>query len=673
MLTGLKIEKLLKSLIFIGLLALVVIIFSQKIEFTSVDLGRHLENGKIVWQNQDVLFKNFYSYTEPDFRFVNHHWLGGVIFYAVYLAGGFKLLSVFNILIILAAFVLAFRLAQKRAGFYLTALLAIPAIFLLSQRVEIRPEIFSYLFIILTWLILEKAARRQNYRLLWWLAPLFVVWANIHIYFFIGLVMFAAQVFAEFLPPLIKEIKNLKIGLRAGWRAAKPWFIKFIIVALACLINPNTWRGLLYPFNIFKNYGYEVAENKTVFYLEHLMINPNFSLFKILLFLLILSWLAYFVFQKKIRFFDLFLTVFFSLLALFASRNLAIFGLIAWILIAANLVEPWHFLKDNLSFLKPASRAILRLYLAIAIFLIIIIGLVYLIFDARGNNNFIKSSWGWGLYQGNANSAQFFKENKLSGPILNNYDVGSALIFWLDGQEKVFVDNRPEAYSPEFFAATYRPLQTDQLKWQAVNEKYQFKTIYFSHVDSTPWAQQFLSRILKDDNWALVYFDEWAVILLNKQIYSAEEIKKLTIDSWSFRQKFRGLDARTDLRNKFHLAALAEEAGQPDLAEEIYREILIKDPDNSQALAALGYLYANRGDREALLISLKYLAQSLATGYKIPGIYNQMALDNWQLGEYQKAEANWRSALKLERNNNSAVYYLEQIRQLKLQGVLPDK
>jgi len=55
----------------------------------------------------------------------------------------------------------------------------------------------------------------------------------------------------------------------------------------------------------------------------------------------------------------------------------------------------------------------------------------------------------------------FFKENNLQGPIFNNYDIGGYLIFNLFPQEKVFVDNRPETYSSEFFQEDYIPMQED--------------------------------------------------------------------------------------------------------------------------------------------------------------------------------------------------------------------
>ena len=56
--------------------------FMEKIDLTTSDLGRHIKNGEMILDGQfGVLNTNFYSYTEPDYEFTNHHWGSGVIFY----------------------------------------------------------------------------------------------------------------------------------------------------------------------------------------------------------------------------------------------------------------------------------------------------------------------------------------------------------------------------------------------------------------------------------------------------------------------------------------------------------------------------------------------------------------------------------------------------------------
>jgi len=669
MFAGNRIEKWLKILIFAGLLVLVVMVFSQRIELASSDLGRHLENGKIIWQNQQVLFKNLYSYSEPDTQFVNHHWLAGVIYYAVFLLGGFKLLSLLNIFLMIAAFILAFKIAQKKAGFYISALLALPVIFLLGERVEVRPEIFSYLFIVLTWFILERSDERKNYRLLFWLIPLFLVWVNIHSYFLIGLILVGFKFGAEFLPIFLDASGTFKNRFKIAWLKTRIWLKYLGASILVCLLNPNFVKSLLYPFNFFKKYGYEVAENKSVFSLGHLMVNYNITLFEEMLFLLFFSLAASLFFYKRIRWFELFSSLFFSFLALSAARNLSLFGLVSLILISANLFYPFDFLKNNVFYFRHELREKYRASFLVFILVLVFVEIIYLGIDARKTNNFIKNSPGWGLSQGSEDSIKFFRDNNLSGPIFNNYDLGSALIFWLYPKEKVFVDNRPEAYSNGFFSDIYRPMQLDREKWLEYSARYQFKTIYISHTDFTPWAQTFLGKTI-DANWALVYFDRYTVIFLNKEKYDRETINRLTLDKQAIRNRLRSLAASSDLKTKLQLAFFANLIHQPDLSEEIYREIIFSNPGNGLALSSLGAVYAKGEDRNTLSEALFYFQESLKAGYRLPGVYNQIAMVNWRLGDYQKAEAAWHSALKLEKKNALALYYLEQIRQLRLQGVI---
>jgi tetratricopeptide (TPR) repeat protein len=666
-----KKDKIVKVIILVGLVSLLAIVFLQKISFVNIDLGRHLENGKIVWENPKVLTQNFYSYTEPDFAFINHHWLSGVVFYLVYLLGGFKLLTIFNTLIAIIIFLLAFNFTQKKSNFYLSAIIAIPVIFLFSERVEIRPEIFSYLFIILSLILIDRTDKDKKWRRLFWFAPLFLLWVNSHIYFFIGLALLGLKLTAEFISAFIKNTGSFKDRFKMAWLPTKPWAISFFASFLICLFNPNTWRGLLYPFNIFKNYGYQIVENKSIFFLEHLVINSNFAIFKILLAVLVLSWILYFLFSKRLRLFELFVSCLFIGLALFASRNLAIFGLISLMFIPANLSNSFKYLKNTLLAKFPVILENLKLSLVLLIGATIIGSGIYLLIDGHSYNKIIKNPSGLGLNDDKLDSINFFKENNLGGPIFNNYDIGSALIFGLFPQEKVFVDNRPEAYSNGFFTETYIPMQEDTAKWEKVNDLYKFKTIYFSYTDGTPWAQQFLGRILNDKNWSLVYFNRSTVILLNNKLNDETTIKKLKIDDISFRDRLRLLAANSTLKDRISLASLAERSGDLLLSEEIYKGILIDYPDYGYVLASLGSVCSESNDQYELDNALDYFNKALKNGYRLPTVYNQIGLIDWRLGEYQKAEDSWRSALKLEKKNSSALYYLNQIKELRSEGKLP--
>ncbi len=674
MITSENIKKFIRPIALGGLLLLVTLVFAQQINFTSLDLGRHLANGREVWHSPGLLFQNFYSYTEPDFSFVNHHWLAGVIYYGIFLLGGFKLLSVFNILLALAIFWLGFRLAEKKAGFYWTAFLALPLVLMLSQRTDIRPELFSYFFILLTWFLLEKTSETYLRKYLYWLLPLFLVWVNIHIYFFIGLLLVAFYALAHFLPPAWQKLwsgADAQDILQAGWEKGRDLIRIFLLILFISLINPNTWRGLLYPFNILREYGYEIAENKTIFFLETLSTNPAFFIFKVLLVVLFVSFGAYWLVKRKLPLFELLMAVFFSGLGLFASRNIALFSLVAWIISSRNF-SVLNYLGKSVQFLAQPEIIRARRYAGAALLAgFIFILIFYLWSDSRNQREFIKQPLGINVTNGSGDSAQFFRDSGLRGPIFNNYDLGSALTFWLFPDEKVFVDNRPEAYSVKFFRDIYKPMQESRLAWDKISKDYGIKTVYFSHTDSTPWARQFVNMILSHPDWTLVYFDRYTVILSLTKETDDEIINKYKISSVDFRNQIRQLAASSLEFGKMNLASLAEITGQPEIAVEIYRQVLLNNPDDLQSLTSLGFLYSASADREDLRKAIVYFDRALLAGERLPGIYNQRGLVYWNMGDYKKAATDWQTALELDQANATTLHYLSELKRLQTEKAIP--
>src|SRR3989344_3777119 len=119
--------KPIQTLVFILILVFYGSLLLHQIKFPLADdLARHIKNGEmIVGGNFDVLYKNVYSYTEPDQNFTNHHWLSGVVFYLVYGVVGFGGLVIFKTALMLVAFSIIFIVATKKADFWLVALFSI--------------------------------------------------------------------------------------------------------------------------------------------------------------------------------------------------------------------------------------------------------------------------------------------------------------------------------------------------------------------------------------------------------------------------------------------------------------------------------------------------------------------------------------------------------------------
>ena len=126
-------------------------------------------------------------------------------------------------------------------------------------------------------------------------------------------------------------------------------------------------------------------------------------------------------------------------------------------------------------------------------------------------------------------SAQFFKQSGLKGPVFNNYDIGGYLIYHLFPIEKVFVDNRPEAYPDTFFEDIFFPMQEKESVWSALDREYDFNVIYFFRHDRTTHAQQFLYQRVQDPDWVPVFVDDYTLILVKNRLENRVIIERFQL------------------------------------------------------------------------------------------------------------------------------------------------
>ena len=82
------------------------------------DIGRHLKVGEIIWQTKEVPKTNLFSFTEPDFPFINHHWLSEVMFFGVFGLAGFTGLILVKTVLVLLAFWLLFSTIKNQTKFW---------------------------------------------------------------------------------------------------------------------------------------------------------------------------------------------------------------------------------------------------------------------------------------------------------------------------------------------------------------------------------------------------------------------------------------------------------------------------------------------------------------------------------------------------------------------------
>ena len=465
------------------------------------DLGRHLKLGEIILQTKNVPLVNLFSYTYPDFPFINSHWLFEVLVYLGQQTVGLQAILILKVIIFLTAVWLILKVIPKNQ--YL--LLPVSFIFLhtLRERPELRPEVFSFLFTALTIYILESKKK-----LIYFLPFIQLIWVNIHIYFMVGLILQAI-----FLVHLIYQYLRFNLpGCRLKLLA-----IIFVLSAAASLINPSGITGFLNPLTFNQNYGYTIVENQTMFLLESINFgDPNFLFVKLSSLIILLSLIIALV-KKRFSVKNFGLAGFGLALALMNVRS---FPYLVFISLPATL--------ENFGPFK------LKLFFFITIPLLFIESFLYLNGDYYKYTN-SDTKPGLEFKESGKNALDFVLKNNLPQPIFNNFDIGSYITYRAWPKYRIFVDGRPGEYPKEFFQQVYIPMQSDPQKFKEVDRQYGFKTIIFSHTDQTPWGKTFLQNIVKNPDWKTIYIDDFIIILaLQGEALEAIDLAKLDPANYSF-------------------------------------------------------------------------------------------------------------------------------------------
>lgn len=464
------------------------------------DLGRHIKLGEIIVSSGEVPKINLFSYTNPEFIFINHHYFFEILTYLGQQLAGASALLWLKMVIILSAVGITLSLV-KRSPIFLVLPLSYIFLHTLRGRTELRPEIFSFLFTAFTYFALEKLEKGKK-GWAFFLPVIQLLWASTHIYFPVGF--------------FLQAIFLVHFYLRKEFKLFKFLISIFIVSVVVSLINPNGPAGFLYPLNVFGNYGYTIAENQNLFLLESLNFrDPNFLFVKISWVIIFISIFAG-VFRKTLSLKNLLLSLTGLVLSVIHIRSFPYLVFISLPGVIQNFgeIRQPKWILFLLPFIPVLIIAESALYFS---------GDYYKYSDRDYKVEVSTIEHG-------KQALDFVLANNLPQPIFNNFDIGSYIIYKGYPNYRVFVDGRPEAYPKKFFKEVYVPMQENPDVFQSIDEKIKFQTIIFSHTDQTPWAQIFLKSITQNSNWNIVFIDDFMIVLAKSDIAEERQLAKIDLE-----------------------------------------------------------------------------------------------------------------------------------------------
>ena len=207
------------------------------------DWGWHYRYGEYFWTHGRILRHDIYSWTMYGYEWVNHSWLYDPILSLLYTRVSFWGLSVAAGAIGLTVFYIGIRRAQL--PFLQTGILALCFAWLAREALlqGLRTQVISLLLFAV---LMELLVRGRDEAWCYWTLPgLFLVWANIHGSFPLGLAIFAIFVVCDFVLPYPGSATARQRSLLLP--------ASFVISAAATLLNPFTYRVYLEAIRHFSN------------------------------------------------------------------------------------------------------------------------------------------------------------------------------------------------------------------------------------------------------------------------------------------------------------------------------------------------------------------------------------------------------------------------------------
>ncbi len=411
------------SALLIMLLCVAVIVAFPVFDY---DLYWHLANGREMLAQQRIINEEIFSFTRVGVSFSNHEWLAQVVLFFIFQSSGWFGLFLFKVVMALTTAAILFATCRSQGADPMTAgVLCVTAVLVGAYRYNIRPELFSLLFMSL---IIDLCYRFKTGRLaargLYLLPVIMVIWDWVHGAVF-GLVFLAAFAVGEngsrWLSTRFAALRGISVLPSDRLRALN---VALGITLIAMAAHPH---GLL-SYGIFFEF---LGDNPLVRQVNEFT-PPSFKNYTAFWIFLGFSGVLVALCRRRIELTHVLTVIPFLYLALRYNRAAGVFALVAVPVLAALLRKaPEHELSPLPARLK--NIGVVALALAILV-------------DA-GYVKFFKPQdllgFGYHVIEDGfpAGAVRFVKDLGVRGNLYNSGDFGGYLAFQLAPERKIFQYN----------------------------------------------------------------------------------------------------------------------------------------------------------------------------------------------------------------------------------------
>ena len=651
-------------------LLMAVVFCLYLIRIIGLDIWWHLGVGRYLIQARSFPYHDVFSFTAPYWD--NKEWLFGIFVYLVERLGGLGALSFAKAMLFTATFFTLFVVSLRRSrNSFLSIAVVLLAALACRIRLAFRPELFTYLFLAILFLMIDKFFSGKR-RPLCFFPLLMLLWVNLHPLAFLGLIILLIYIAGDLVTRILKEPAGKYCWRRLSNRDLLLLAMIFVASCVAFTCNPISLYRILSPVELLTKHSTYIASLTETTRLPISEYPPSFIAVGLLaLFTLVM----FFTMMEPA---STMILVFFGLLFVFVPmpRNIPLLPVCWTPIIACQLARFFSYLPPGVASFFRSSRRIADGVFSVLLVCLIVWALSLPSFGVGFSGTLFPER-----------AIEYVTANAPEKEMFNIYDWGGFLIWKLYPRYRVFIDGRgPDAYPPEIWA-DYQAVQGGEEGWEEILDKYGVNFVLLSTGNK---LHDLIGRLDEAPGWRLAYWDHvcdadgrplhpLAIIFVRDTVenralidaykYRLLDTEKWTLSPWSpafelqaigeldnyLKENPGALDARNLLAVTFMRKDMVDRA----IGE--YERIAADYPKVATLHYNLGMLYSRKGDEDRALAEYE---KEIRLNRKFPPAYNNLGRILYTRGDLAGAASSYKKALKYEPMyvpaiNNLGIIYME--------------
>lgn len=510
-----KVQKIIKenpvyNYILLALFAVFIVLLTTFKISGDDDVFWHLATGRYIIETGTVPSTDVFGFITEGQEWMPFEWGWDVITFFIFKAAGYTGLSIFRTLIFLIIFFLYFLILRKfKVSYTISTLILTLLAFGIIDRLTPRPHIISMLFfVLLLYVIIDyRYFNRENYKKLFFIPVIFLLWANLHMGILAGMLLFGIYIFSE----VIIFYKPQKFSSKEIIPLTKPELVRILIIffasVLVMFINPNSFDTYLYAYAHTKMKLLETINEWRSPFDE--MFSGGFvsTIYKIFLFGGVL--ILYYAIKKK----DLFVAILFVGFVFYSVRAVR-FTVDYIIICSVFLIISISFIVNNI------KNESIKNFINVNPFPKVLISavLLFFIFNLPNNSLYLEHLKYYRITGFGINSDfiptqmyDFMRENRITEigeRPFNHFGTGGSLV-WNFPASKNFIDSRN--LNDEIFSE-YNSIISMKPGFEKKLDEHNIDYAFYLAPDlvrmPSEMEQTIISYFSKNEDWKLVFWDD---------------------------------------------------------------------------------------------------------------------------------------------------------------------